>query len=83
MADVKAAIEAGLDPANPKAQDMARRWLGLVNEFTGGDPGITRSLKTMYESEERVAGMDIASMKPLTEFIGKAADAAGIKVPWK
>jgi DNA-binding transcriptional MerR regulator len=81
IASVKAAIEARLDPADPKAQDLARRWFGLVNEFTCGDPGIARSLKTMYENEEQVAGMDVATMRPLTEFVGRAAASAGIKTP--
>ena len=54
---------------------LARTWFGLVNEFTGGDPGIARSLKNMYENEERVGGKDVASLHPLMDFIGKAAGA--------
>lgn len=78
IADVKAALESGLDPADPKAQDLARAWFGLVNEFTGGDPGITRSLKNMYENESQVRGTDVAPLRPLVEYINKAAAAAGI-----
>src|SRR5262249_45474542 len=48
MAEVQAAMDAGLDPTDPKAQDLARRWVGLVNEFTGGNPGIFQSLNKMY-----------------------------------
>ena len=60
---------------------LARRWFGLVSEFTGGDPGIFKSLKTMYQTEDRVAGMDVAAMRPAMDFMGKAAAAAGIKLP--
>jgi DNA-binding transcriptional MerR regulator len=80
-ADVKAAIDAGTDPADPKARALAERWLALVTAFTGGDPGIFNSLRTMYDKEEHVAGMDVKAMRPLREYIQKAADAAGIKHP--
>lgn len=81
MAEVQTAIDAGMPPTDPAAQAFARRWFGLVAEFTGGDPGVFKSLKTMYRNEDRVAGMDVASMRPMTEFIGKAAAAAGIQLP--
>jgi DNA-binding transcriptional MerR regulator len=79
--DVQAAMASGMDPTAPEAQDIARRWLGLVSEFTGGDPGVFKSLKTMYEKEDRVAGMDVAAMRPTMEFVQKAAAAAGIAHP--
>jgi DNA-binding transcriptional MerR regulator len=80
-ADVQAAVAAGTDPASAEGQALARRWFGLVEEFTGGDPGIFRSLKTMYQTEDRVAGMDVAAMRPMTAFIDRAAAAAGINLP--
>jgi DNA-binding transcriptional MerR regulator len=81
QASVKSAMEAGVDPADPKAQELARKWFALVNEFTGGDPGIFQSLKNMYQNEDRIHGMDVAAMRPMMEYIGKAAAAAGIKLP--
>lgn len=81
MADVQAAIDAGMRPTDPQAQAFARRWFGLVAEFTGGDPGIFRSLKKMYQTEDRVAGMDVPSMRPMMEVMGEAAAAAGIDLP--
>ena len=82
-ADVKAAIESGLDPTGPKGQDLARRWFGLVNEFTGGDRGIALSMRAMYENEEQVNGIAVASLQPMFDFIGKAAAAAEIEIPWR
>jgi len=80
-ADVKAALDAGVPPTDPKAQELARRWWALVSGFTGGDAGIYRSLRRMYQSEPTVAGMDTAAINPGMEWIQKAAAAAGIKVP--
>jgi DNA-binding transcriptional MerR regulator len=78
---VRAEMEAGTDPADPKAQELAKRWLELVTAFTGGDPGIFDSLRHMYENEDNVMGMDVKAMRPMTEYIQKAAAAAGIKHP--
>jgi DNA-binding transcriptional MerR regulator len=78
IAHVKAAMEAGLDPAHPSVQELARRWFGLVHEFTGGDPGIFNALKSMYQNEDTIHGMDVAAMRPTMEYIGNAAAAAGI-----
>jgi MerR family transcriptional regulator, thiopeptide resistance regulator len=47
----------GTDPASESVQVLARRWRSLIEEFTGGDPGIRQSLKTMYQQE----GVEVAS----------------------
>jgi hypothetical protein len=76
-----AEMEAGTDPADPKAQELAKRWLALVTAFTGGDPGIYNSLRTMYEKEDNVMGRDTKEVRRVMEYILKAAAAAGIKHP--
>jgi DNA-binding transcriptional MerR regulator len=48
---VRAAMENGADPAAPEVQALARRWKGLVEEFTGGNPGIERSVAKVYQNE--------------------------------
>ena len=78
---VTAEMEAGTDPADPKAQELAKRWLALVTLCTGGDPGIFNSLRSMYENEENVMGTDTNALRPKMEYIQKAAAAAGIKHP--
>jgi DNA-binding transcriptional MerR regulator len=78
---VTAEMEAGTDPADPKAQELAKRWLALVTLCTGGDPGIFNSLRSMYENEDNVMGTDTKAMRPKMEYILKAAAAAGIKHP--
>src|SRR5262245_17221710 len=44
-ADLNAAMESGIDPTDQRAQELAKRWWGLVSGFTGGDDGIFLSLK--------------------------------------
>jgi DNA-binding transcriptional MerR regulator len=81
MAEVQAAMDAGVPPEDSKAQEFARRWFGLVSEFTGGDPGIFKSLRRMYQTEDTVAGMDVKGMRPMQEYIEQARLAAGIQLP--
>lgn len=81
FAAVTAEMEAGTDPADPKAQELAKRWLALVTLCTGGDPGVFNSLRSMYENEDNVMGTDTKAMRPVMEYIQKAPAAAGIKHP--
>lgn len=41
----------GSDPKSEAMQALARRAKGLIAEFTGGDPGIERSLGKLYRGE--------------------------------
>jgi len=77
MAQVQAEMDKGTDPADERVQELARRWRGLVNEFTGGNPGIEQSLRTMYEQESNVSGMDTAAMRPMMEYMQRAWAASG------
>jgi DNA-binding transcriptional MerR regulator len=51
IAEVRKAKENAEDPASPAVQALARRWMGLVNEFTGGDAGIERSVATLWNEQ--------------------------------
>jgi len=80
-AELIAAVEAerakGTDPADPRVQELAERWQGLVQQFTGGDPGITASLKRMYEQEGAEQASRGAMPPGLSEYVGKAMAAPG------
>ena len=72
------AMEEGRDPASEEVQALARRSASLIEEFTGGDPGIRASLGTMYRNEgpQNVMsghGMDMPA--GLWEYMGKATAA--------
>lgn len=51
IAEVAAEKDKGTDPSDPRMQELAGRWQGLIDAFTGGDPGMFASLKKLYESE--------------------------------
>lgn len=46
IAEVEAAVHE--DPTAPKAQELARRWRALVEQFTGGNAAINANLCKMY-----------------------------------
>lgn len=73
---VRAEMEAGTDPADERVQGLARRWTELVEEMTGGDPDILRSLNSVWRQEENIAGMDTAHMRELMEYVGRANAAS-------
>jgi hypothetical protein len=47
----------------------------LINEFTGGDPGIARSVGNMWQQEETIHGMDTSEMREMMEYVSKAMAA--------
>ena len=65
IAEVRAEMERGTDPADERVQALARRWIGLVEEFTGGNPEIAKVARKVYEDQAPVAqqmGIDRALM---------------------
>jgi DNA-binding transcriptional MerR regulator len=76
MAEVRAEMDKGTDPADERVQELARRWSGLVNEFTGGNPGIAKSLNMLYRREPVVHGMETGPMREMGEYISKALAAS-------
>jgi len=51
IAAVKEQMAKGLPANNPKVKALAREWMDLVNEMTGGDDGIRKSIMEMYKAE--------------------------------
>jgi DNA-binding transcriptional MerR regulator len=75
IAQVRAEMKKGTDPASPAVQEMARRWNGLVEEFTGGNLQTAKSVAQVYQNEPGVrqrTGIDEA----MFEYISKAMAAA-------
>jgi DNA-binding transcriptional MerR regulator len=60
--DVEAAC--GEDPAGEKGQDLAARWIALVEEFTGGDPEVTSGLKSLYADRANWPAQTQQQMQP-------------------
>ena len=72
-ADLIAAMDAererGTDPGDPKLQPLVERWKALIAAFTGGDPGITASLKRMYDTEGAPKASRGAMTPELSEYV--------------
>ena len=75
MEQVRAEMEKGTDPSNERVQILARRWMELVQAFTGGDPGIERSVGNTWQQEETIHGIDTRRMREMMEYISKATVA--------
>lgn len=76
IAQVRAEMEKGTDPASETMQHLAARWQGLINEFTGGDPGIYQSLKTMYQQEGAAQASHGMVDTDVMAFVAKAMPPA-------
>ncbi len=72
IAKVQAEMDRGTDPADERVQALARRWKELVEEFTGGDPGIAKSVGRMWQEETNIHGMDTGNMRSLMGYVQKA-----------
>jgi DNA-binding transcriptional MerR regulator len=69
IAEMDAERAAGTDPADPRVQALADRWQALINAFTGGDPGITASLKRMYDEQGAPKASRGAMSPELSEYV--------------
>ena len=83
ISQVRAAMEAGADPASEPIRRLARRSKELVDSFTGGDPGVEKSLRKMWTQEENVHGLDTSEMRRNLgvpcQGDGCVAQAAGVR----
>jgi DNA-binding transcriptional MerR regulator len=72
MDEVRAELDRGTDPADPRVQSLAARWKALIEEFTGGNPGIARSVGRMWQEETDIHGVDTAGMREMMGYIQRA-----------
>jgi DNA-binding transcriptional MerR regulator len=77
IAEVEAERLAGTDPADPRLDPLVERWTGLIERFTGGDPGIRASLQRMYDSEGPERASHGAVNAETMAYAGKAMAARG------
>jgi DNA-binding transcriptional MerR regulator len=76
MADYTAAMEQGIDPADPKVQALEKRRQALVNAFTGGDKGIEQNLKRLWTEQGDKLSAQYGYHPKVMEYLGKVAEAA-------
>lgn len=76
MEQVRAEMEAGTDPSDERVQRLAKRWMELVREFTGGNPEIESSVRNVWRQEENIHGVDTGPMREMGEYISRAMEAS-------
>lgn len=81
MARVREEMARGTDPTSDVGQQLAQQWMGLIREFTGGNPEIFKSLQKMYQDNPNtaaeVSGDERYRQDPeMAEFIRKGYEAS-------
>ena len=76
MEQVRAEMDKGTDPADERVQLLARRWMSLVQEFTGGNPEIEKSVGRMWQQEQTIHGIDTQSMREMMGYISQVIAAS-------
>jgi MerR family transcriptional regulator, thiopeptide resistance regulator len=76
FATLRAELDAGTDPADPKLRPIGERSRELLLMFTGGDPGIETSLKNMYETEGPAKASRGMADPEVFEYLAKVRAAA-------
>lgn len=69
---VRVEMENGTDPTSESVQILAQHWLQLIQEFTGGDPEIAKSLNKMYQQEDPEVASQGAVNSAMFEYMGQA-----------
>ncbi len=75
IAQAQSAMQNGIDPAREAVQELARRSQELIQEFTGGDAGIERSLNQMYQQEGAEVASRGAMDSAVIEYMSRARAA--------
>jgi DNA-binding transcriptional MerR regulator len=74
---IRAEMDKGTDPADPKVQALARRWQDLVAQSTGGDPQVEQSLKRLWQEQGDTLAAQFGSQydsRPIWGYITKAIE---------
>ncbi len=72
---VQRLIADGIDPKDPKVAPLAKRWMELVKEFTGGHPGVENKVGNIYQQKGQQIVMgdpNGANMAECINYIQKA-----------
>lgn len=74
IAEVRAEMDRGTDPAAESVQALARRWQGLIDEFTGANREIEQGVAKVWQGEPGLAEKhDLGSLDAeMFAYMGKA-----------
>lgn len=79
IARAEQAMAEGVDPTSEPVLEIAREWSGLVQAFTGNDPGIHQSVEQVWREENEVHGIDTASIRDLMTWLAPAMELVSEK----
>lgn len=72
---VRIELDKGTDPSDPRVQELAKRWMNLVREFSGGNREIEKALETSYKEDSSQEGRLDPRMLEYMEYISKATSS--------
>jgi MerR family transcriptional regulator, thiopeptide resistance regulator len=75
MEAVRAEMDKGTDPSDPRVREMAHRWMALIQEFTGGNPEIAASARNVWAQEESIHGMATAPVREMMAYITRSLES--------
>jgi DNA-binding transcriptional MerR regulator len=75
LADYKAEMDKGTDPADPRLQELEKRRQALVSAFSGGNAGIEESLKRMWTEQGDKLCATFGMDPKVVEYLGKVVVA--------
>lgn len=77
IAEVRDEMEKGTDPAHSRVQALVKRWNGLVEEFSGGDPGLERAAgRVLREGLEQPAMRRRTGLDPeVMAYVARARES--------
>jgi MerR family transcriptional regulator, thiopeptide resistance regulator len=76
IAKVQAELDAGTDPGAPQAQELARRWMELLEFYHGGDPGLRDSMYRMRAENSKMIEEGGGPTSEQIDYIRRANAAA-------
>jgi DNA-binding transcriptional MerR regulator len=73
--DLRAELEKGTDPADPKMKEFERRRQALLDAFTGGDKGIEQSLTRLWTEQGNQLAAQYGMDPKLLEYLDRVVKA--------
>ena len=77
---VRDLMDRGHKPQDPEVEPLARKWSELIQQFTGGDAGITTSLAKLYREEgpKPIQAQGFPMNLEMMEFMTRALRLRGL-----
>ena len=72
VAEIREAMDRGIDPKSEQARALATRWQSLVQTFTGGNPEIE---KTLYNGAQLFQNQQKEKGTPIPDVVGYMLEA--------